>query len=227
MSEHETFHIEAADGGTLRVDASMEIEVTSHLWLRWVDIAIDRETEAQRARTMAYADRTNRGSDFATGIETECNASMQAVVSAAFALEAFHKAVQRLLTSPLPRQPSASLNVLQSLTNGFQISGMFIQQWQQDIPVLFDSRNNVVHYSEQPGLQPTHPLGMPTSRLHAEYTIEKSNHSLDLVLEIFSTCVSQPNPTHKALVTYVADKIPAVQDRVQRRYAIRNPPNTP
>lgn len=220
--------VEVSDEGTITSSESVSVVVTTHLWLRWADIAIQREHEARSARSKANATKAGGGSDFVVAIDNELDASMQAIVSAAFAIDAFYSAVKPHITIPPVTGQAWEKNgtarharIIETLKAGFQTHGTGSQKWTK-LKSLFKLRDGVVHYPESANNQLQHPLGIPLSPLHVAYRLEEAELSLDLMLEIFELCISNPRLQNRALQEYVKNIGNSVQQRVQIRAASRN-----
>jgi hypothetical protein len=178
--------IEVQDEGHVLETAG--IQVSTHLWYLWTEVALDHEWLAMRARRAYEADRRD-----VAPLEEEMKASLVAVAGVTHCLDALQNEVAALgvLSSSTQervksRELKAHTAVYRTLLETFGSPGLG-PDVQGGLSELYRLRNEVVHQRPSSGEIVVHPaLGMRTTPAAARYTVERATRALDLLFRISS-----------------------------------------
>ena len=207
---------ELADAAALD-DESPTIRVLDNLWLSWVIIAAQQAGIACAARERSVRDASEMG----TAIGDEFAASLVAVTSSAFSLEAlsnyFREHLGVVIADEVTRARKAEsesgrvpafARVVDAIRTGSHHEGLRSEDWEADVEHLFDLRNDVVHFrAEWHGTTP-HPNGQTNvSPSHAVYAAEVAARSVDLAIDTIAACLQRPRPECSEVVTW-AESMP-------------------
>lgn len=164
------------------------VQVSTHLWYVWTEVALEHEWLAKRARRAYEADRR----DVAL-LEDEMKASLVAVTGVTHCLDALQNEVAALnalsddtLERWKKRRPRAQTAVYQTLLETFRSPGLG-SDVERGLDDLYHLRNEVVHQRPTSDEIVAHPaLGMRTTPATARYTVERATQALDLLFRILS-----------------------------------------
>jgi hypothetical protein len=184
---------------------AVTVRASSHFWIAWSRIAAEQRDESRRARSELLT--LPVGGELVLGLEREWHASLVAVAAAAFAIDSFYEEVKSDI--PLPQATvsawqskgtARASRIIETLKRGFTI-GRQASQWTSDLQRLYHLRDTVVH--QRPALEPTmeHPSGRTKVAAEmATYSLEEASASVNLALDIISTCLMSPRPRLSQLV---------------------------
>lgn len=83
--------------------------------------------------------------------------------------------------------------IVLALEGCFELNPQKVESWHPQLERLFAiKRNAVVHFKEPSRALEVHPLGFRTSPEHCEYTLEEGDLSVELLLDVLTTCGSSP-----------------------------------
>jgi hypothetical protein len=179
-----------ADEGSAVEGLTIESQV--RLWILWSNIAVNHEGEASRARQRA-TELKKRGGHFADDLNREFESVLVTVTACANALEALYGGL--LAQAPTRARPDNERpdwrKVWLTLDACFDLGSLEQATWPDRFEYLFKiKRNTIVHFKEPSRPLAPHPLGITTSPEYAEYALEAANESVDLLLEVLTTCAS-------------------------------------
>ncbi len=166
-------------------------------------------------------DRANpqEGQKFAEALGRETRSSMIAVSAAAHAIDAFYGATKRYIPIPkatldawLAGRTRRRSQILETLKLGFTLRSKG-NSWCIEFSWLFDARDAAVHFEEQAQDFVPHPTGTSTTKEHVTYSLESAKRSVDLLLDVLSTCQQNPKRRHAELAAYVS----AFGDSIEQR----------
>lgn len=169
-----------------RVLDTAGIEVSTHLWYVWTEIAIEHEWLAKRARRLYEADRSA-----VVPLEDEMKASLVAVTGVTHCLDALQNEIAALgvlsgdtLARWQRHKPRAHTAVFQTFQKTFPSAGLD-HGVERGLEELYRLRNEVVHQRPTSGPIVEHPaLGMRTTPAAARYTVECATQAVDLLFHI-------------------------------------------
>jgi hypothetical protein len=189
---------------------SVAIKSQVRLWILWSNIAVRHEAEAAKARQSAK-ERNERRGFIGDYLNREFESVLVAVTACANALEALYGGLftqAPMLARPDDERPDWR-KVWLTLDACFYLGPHARNTWPGRFEHLFKTkRNTIVHFKEPSRPLASHPLGIRTSPEYAEYALEQANESVDLLLEVLSTCASSQskNPEvdtyHEDIKTY-------------------------
>ncbi len=195
------------------------ISIRSHLWINWAEIAIENEAVARHARHELYP------KDPSEGLRAEMHAGMIAVSASAHALDALYGELQEMI--PLPeswrrkepktcRGPARHARIVETLKLGFAL-GKAAVEWPPRFEWLFDLRDSAVHF--EGGFRPPvpHPVGVHTADTNVSYALESAQSTVDLLLEVLSTCAASPRDQLPSIVKWASDMTPTVEHLTSMR----------
>jgi len=183
--------IEVQDEGHVLETAG--IQVSTHLWSLWTEVALDHEWLAKRARRAYEAHRPD-----VAPLEEEMKASLVAVAGVTHCLDALQNEVAALGVLPSSTQEKiksrklkAHTAVYRTLLETFGSPGLEPDVLER-LSELYHLRNEVVHQRPSYGEIVVHPvLGMRTTPAAARYTVERATWALDLLFRILSAIVTE------------------------------------
>lgn len=201
---------------------AVSISVSANLWLAWLNIAIERATEARRIRTEMLLLR-DQGGEIAGLIGDEFQASIVAVAASAHALDALYGSVvipqnvrDQWRTSGKGKRVG---HIQEALKAVFEL-GAVSKGWVPDFEWLFGLRDAAAHALEVAEPVVPHPAGVSTAPVYVSYSLESAERAVSFALAVFRWCVDHPRPAIPGAVRWSADMRPFVED-LERRWRDR------
>jgi hypothetical protein len=184
---------------TARVEVpSVRILMRTHLWMSWTRIAIDHEMLAKAARGELKQAAPEERDGFM--LQGEADAALVAICAAAFALEAFTRELDDLITPPpatlaawQDNPPPADRQVLELLKLAVDPRGL-VAMWTRELAWLFGVRGAAVHYEGANEPTQPHPVGINVSVAQVTHSLENATRAVDLLLGILERCRDRPKP---------------------------------
>jgi hypothetical protein len=188
--------------GTLAASATAQampigIKMRSRLMLHRAMIAIDQERVARKARERL--EREHAASLDATQMTAELHAATIGIAACAHSLDALYTELAELVGPDTlaeweeTRRGGRWAEVAGILALSFDVD---VDQWRPRLRTLFVGRRNpVIHPKAKDKTPEKHPT-LPTqvAAEYVVYSIESAEESVDLLIEILSTCVDAPKP---------------------------------
>lgn len=202
--------------GIARSSGSATAQLKHSLWVTWSELAIEHEATAWGARSRALS--ASGPADRSDPMEDEFKSSLQAVTTAALALDALYVPVKQLApiasTNPAPvcprNRPARAGLIREALKRAFSV-GTLNKRWVQEFKWLFALRDGAVHYRESAEDPAPHPRGMSVSKAYSTYRAEDAKRAVDLLMEVLHSAAEQPRPNLKDAVKWSADVKPSVR----------------
>lgn len=200
MSDSEIHNAQANAGPAAGQAAAPKpsIQVIAHMWITWAELAIEHDRESRIERNAMMGEYA-KGGNFAVILGRETAEAVLAICSASFAMDALIGAWARLVMDPTivakwespraksPMLASRTLEVLKRSVGASASADSLAQQWK----LVFDRRNDVVHYAEQPGSLVPHPAGIGrTAEVNATYCQENATAAVDLLMTTLDVVAS-------------------------------------
>lgn len=200
---------------------ALTIKSQVRLWILWSNIAVRNESEAFRARQRAIEINERRG-HIGDELNLEFESALVTVTACANALEALYGGL--LAAAPTLARPDHERpdwrKVWQTLDACFALSPDKAT-WPDRFKELFETkRNTIVHFKEPSRPLAPHPLGITTSAEYGEYSLEAAKESVDLLLEVLTTCASSQG-RNTEIDTYSKDIKTYVPALVHDRHKFR------
>jgi hypothetical protein len=184
---------------TVRVEVpSPNILMRTHLWQSWARIAIDHEAMAKAAREELERAAPEERDGYM--LQREADAGLVTICAAAFAVEAFSRQLDELVTVPPEVQEAWRRNrtpaegrVLELLKLAVDARGL-VDQWTRELFWLFGIRGGAVHYRGATEPVQAHPVGIDVSVAQMTFSPENATRAVDLLVGILERCRDQPKP---------------------------------
>jgi hypothetical protein len=179
-------------------DTAMPVSIAmrTRMMLHWAQIAVEQEHLARRARREL---ERQHAADESPSLRKELRPAMIAVAASAHALDALYAELAELVgpetlaTWETSRRGGRWAEIAAILELSFVVD---VDPWRPRLKTLFvERRNPVVH--PKANLKPVvkHPaLPSNVAAEYVTYSVESAQESLDLLLEILSTCAESPRP---------------------------------
>jgi hypothetical protein len=177
------------------------IQITTHLWITWGEVAIQSTHRAAAARARGQATQGDPGrTGLSEALGEETADAMVALCAAAFAVEAVISAVARIVIPTLAQKwetagqlPKAIGRVREVLKNAISTqatANALADRWE---PVLA-ARSAAVHFLETRATPEPHPLGTNTAPEHVRYRLESAEVATSLLLDTLRALRGDPKP---------------------------------
>jgi hypothetical protein len=179
------------------------IEITTHLWIIWAEVAISGtgRTSAARERGERSKQTDHTGAGLSEALSEETADAMVAVCGAAFAIEAVISAIARIVIPAIARKwetpgklPKAASRVREVLKNAITAqatANVLADRWE---PVLA-ARSAAVHFLETPAAPAPHPLGTNTGPEYVRYSLETAKEATSLLLDTLRALRDDAKPS--------------------------------
>jgi hypothetical protein len=195
-----------------RLSSSVNVTLSTPLWLYWAEIAIANEK-------LALGHRASRD------IVSETKDAMVAISASAHAIDGFYGRFRDIVVpaeirekwqinrergkaAPRPNQ------LLETLKRGFKVK---IEAWRSDFEWLFEVRNAAVHFEEASKDTAEHPGlgGGHTSQDRVTYSLEPAGRAISLMLDVLDNCTASPKPAAASACKAIREHVEAlVRSRV-------------
>lgn len=202
--------------GIARSSGLPTAQLKHSLWATWSELAIEHEAAAWGARSRALS--ASGPADRSEPMEDEFRASLQAVTTAAFALDALHVPVKAIAeragagqAGSGPGRGARREAILREALKAVFLVGRLNNRWVREFKWLFNLRGGAVHYGESAEDPAPHPLGLSVSKAHSTYRAEAATRAVDLLMEVLHSAAEQPRPNLKDAVKWSADIKPSVR----------------
>jgi hypothetical protein len=196
-----------------RALGDVTVRVASNFWIKWAEIALEHAGAAKDARRRA--DEASAGSrERSEAFGDELGAGLVAVTSAAFAIDAWYKAIERMVALP-PHliaawskcgAPSRSAKVMETLRAGFNL-GSAGSRWGRAIKDLYRLRDHAVHFESVFHEAQPHPTGKSNvSRENVIYSADAAANAADLAVDVVTVCMASPRPMNPDLRKWCGER---------------------
>jgi hypothetical protein len=161
---------------------TISIAAATEMWIQWTWIALEHRDNARTAHDRDGAPPASNA---------ELQASMIAIVAAAFAIDGFATIVEEAGTSPSSADdwPGRAVDVWETLRANFNV-GTHTQTWPRSLKELWKLRSHgggLAHPRTVAGEPaPFPPFVQAPARM--TYTVDNASHSTALMVEIFTAC---------------------------------------
>lgn len=209
-----------AHAGVAEVFAAAEsasIQTTTHLWLIWADVAVDRALAARSARNAAL--RASDSAEVSRWMRQEFDASLVAVAASAHALDALYGSTavpQSVRNEWVDRDTPRQGKIREALKLVFD-TGPVNAPWVTEFKWLFKLRDAAAHAREHPRQTVPHPLGTHTAAEFVDYSKESAVRAVDLMLVVIRWCADHPRPSRPTAVQWAAAHRPDIA-RLESRW---------
>jgi hypothetical protein len=194
---------------------SLEVQIRAHLFLTWAEIAFAQEAVCNEVRHEAKAAK-KVGGNLAPFMDGELRASILAITSAAFCLEAFAFELESLPGAESARQNARSMVekarqesrkgrvpddklVLSYLKAGYNLDETATKTWPNDLRALYHTRGDAVHFKakfHKPKSESFYGYG---SSVHATFSRTAARRAVNTMVKVLTTCLANPTPASEPL----------------------------
>jgi hypothetical protein len=197
------------------VTGSIQVLMKTHLWVRWAEIALAQRALARQGRQALL---TQQATGSSLDITAEWDPAIISVAGSSHAIDAFYGEAKEFIAVPDALAQAWEKNrtgrperIQETLKLGFQI-GRHARRWKTEFDWLFDLRDAAVHHTSDAAPSVPHPV-LPTnvSPEVRDYSVEAADRAVQLMLEVFATCLSSPRPALAELTKWATDLRPSVQ----------------
>lgn len=195
-------------GSMAGTGGAVAVQVSTDLWMTWVEIAIEEAHRTQQARDSVNAAAP---SDLAVALLGELKRAVVAVTAAAFAIDAWYIAVSPFISLPPDlvsawsrSKPRHAGRMLETLKHGFAL-GPAGARWGKAMRQAFKLRDAAVHHTSRLQTPGPHPSGRShVASENRTYTAEQATASADFAIEVVSTCIASPRASNLPLSQWCA-----------------------
>jgi hypothetical protein len=200
----------------LRMEAAVTahpggILITVSLWFIWLEVAVERATEARRIRAEMVR-LQGEGKPIADFLNPEFEASVVTIAACAHALDALYGS-QVIPDNARNHGQNRPGKIREALKRTFN-TGPVNTLWVDEFANLFDLRDAAVHAGETPSIPELHPIAGYTAKENTIYSMEAAEHAVDFALSVFRWCIDHPRA---AATSWAASAEPLVSQLEQRR----------
>jgi hypothetical protein len=193
-------HVKAGTVAATAWAGPASVLVRTRFVFLWAEVAIEQELRAREGREQIERTQATREERF--NMKAELQPAMIAVAACAHSLDALYAELAEQVGRPETRAKGKRrrgrwtkiADVLELSVNAG------VDEWRSRLQNLFKKlRNPAVHpdaKDERPVPHPALPTNVPPA--YAIYCVESVKESVDLLLEILSTCVESPRPNIEA-----------------------------
>jgi hypothetical protein len=186
------------------------ILITVSLWFIWLEVAVERATEARRMRA-EMARLQGEGEQFADFLNLEFEASVVSIAACAHALDALYGS-QVIPATARNHGQNRPGRIREALKRTFN-TGPVNRPWVDEFERLFDLRDAAVHAGETPSVPELHPIAGYTARENTIYSLETAERAVDFTLSVFRWCIDHPRPGAESWVASVEPLVSQLEQR--------------
>jgi hypothetical protein len=201
------------------IQSSMEVHVSFDVCPSWLDIARRHFLDADVSRQqLVSAWQTPDDERVRVALENEFESSMQAIISAAIAMDAFYASVKERIEIPQTvreawknKRTARHAQISEVLRLAFKISSESFETVKTGLKQLMKFRDNGVH----PPVEHTAPIQHPVLQVGTEwrfiaFRVENAKAAVQLSLSIIAQLLNRPKANFPELVRYCEGVRPRV-----------------
>ncbi|MGH3130042.1 MAG: hypothetical protein ACRDNX_04425 [Gaiellaceae bacterium] len=183
----------------------------------WLLIAEQASVESERVHEDAVETPLDDNEGFSKALEREFRASLVAVVSAAFAIEAFYRSVLEHAPETRVEAGTQDARIFETLKRAFALPAAQHRAIRENIRVIFRLRDQAVHPHAtwvKPVRHPVFNVGMEPRFVN--YRAEHAVNALLLARKVIAFCLRKPKPKYVDLVAWcepLKDLVPEPSQR--------------
>jgi hypothetical protein len=204
-----------ADRG--QANDGLQIMIIHALWVQWGEIAVEREASAREARALLVAQHRH-GQAYGSAFDAEFTASLVAVSAVAHALDAMYgQLITETIRAAGPKSGvGREAHIRECLKRRFD-TGKRDRHWVAEFGWLFGLRDAAVHARVELLPPAAHPSGIGRSgQMTADYSTDAAMRAVDLLIDVFTTCVANPKPNDQEAKNWATSYDPTVQSLLMK-----------
>ena len=203
MSEfaHRRSEYRAAEVRAGRRSPGVSITLHQNMWARWIEVAVDQELRAVQDITKLLEGDVSRLTD-------EFHASLLAVTSSAYSIEALYAEVKYRIPPPTRRAPARDSLLAGAFGTAFGLPETELRQMMSHFQWLFRLRDQAVHPYTKPAVPEYHPAGINTGKENAAFNAVTSGRAVDAAMLLLDTAASPPAPLNRWIERWVESRAP-------------------
>ncbi|WJV48893.1 hypothetical protein [Streptomyces flavofungini] len=196
---------------------SASIQTTTHLWLIWATITVDRGIAARRARHAALLESDS--AEVSRCMRQEFDASLVAVADAVHALDALYgsTAVPQTTRDTWRGKGTKRHGKIREALKSLFETGPVQTKWVTDFEWLFDLRDAAAHPKESPQETVPHPLGTHSAPTFVDYSMESAIKACEITLAVLRRCTDNPRSSQPTALKWAAAHEPDIAE-LERRW---------
>jgi hypothetical protein len=187
------------------------ISIKHHAWISWLQVAIEHEPFAWKARLEWKSGQQD------VPMDREFKPALIATTAVSFALDALYEAMKPLISPPI--QAASRWAFIAETLKRATVDGRTSSKWPSQIKSLFADRDHAVHFGETFQAPVPHPRGTNVSPELITWSPESASQAVDLGLQVVDTLVRQPRP---AIKQWAEDFRQAVEDLLEQRRRLKS-----
>jgi hypothetical protein len=192
-------HVKAGTATAAAWAGPASVLVRTRFVFLWAEVAIEQELRAREGRAQLERVHATREEPF--NMRAELQPAMIGVAACAHSLDALYAELAELVEPETPTKRKHRRGRWARIADVLALSvNADVHEWRPRLRKLFEKlRNPAVHPNatdERPVPHPVLPTNVPPA--YAVYCVESVKESVDLLLEILSTCVRSPRPSIEA-----------------------------
>ncbi len=156
-------------------------------WIYWLQAAEQQTAAARNWREISDKDLPI-GEELLEAVLEELPAAMQAISSAAFAVDGFDGAVADLVALPKVSAPRPK-QIVERLGSVVELQGGNVKDYEDELRWLFDTRNKSVHGAVWKDPAFRHRSGLSISAAQREFCLENAERALDIGRRFIASCL--------------------------------------
>ncbi|WP_143091546.1 hypothetical protein [Lentzea albida] len=170
------------------------------MWARWLEVAVEHELLAREAFPELLAKAKS------DAILREFRASLVAVTSSAYTVEAFFGDIKYLLPAPTTKPNKRHLMLSSAFKLAFGMSDSEHSRLQHDLAWLFELRDQAAHpYTESEPAQ-EHPAGFYTGAECCKFNAVTSGRAVDIALAVLKYADPPTSPANRWIERWTQER---------------------
>lgn len=222
--------------GTGDIDTHLVLHAALDVTPHWLGIAVSHLTAAERAHSkVAPAWQAQNNDEIRGALEAEFTSSMQAMMAAAIAIDAFYAAVKERLDLPAStlkawreKGTTRHRQVYEVVRRGFKIGNAALPKIEEALREIYRFRDLAVHPDPKLSEPLMHPdlTGVGTEWRFIYFRYENAKPLVNVALSMVVQLLDAPKERNKALSRYAKEAAPMTKplvDEWESRYGALYP----
>jgi hypothetical protein len=216
------------DADTAGSTEALSVLITSHLWITWLNVAIERVHQARSVRDKVVL-LAAEGQNISPLLGLEFEASVVAVAASASALDALYGSAV-IPANARDHGTNRPGKIREALKHVFD-TGQVNTVWVGEFNWLFDLRDAAVHAGDTPPSPPPrrprpllqapkppapHPIAGSAAQELSHYSVDSAERAVKFALSVFRWCVDHPRPKDPNAPRWAAEMLAVIEELEQR-----------
>lgn len=184
------------------------VMLQQNMWARWIEVAVDQELRAVRAFIPLLEGSANSLMD-------EFHASLLAVTSAAYTIEALYADVKYRVPPPQQRPRARDSQLAGIFCTAFGLTDTTVHGLEAELRWLFELRDLAVHPYTEPALPERHPAGINTGKENSAFNAVVSGRAVGAALRLLDIAANPPAPYGRWIERWAETREPYMRNVVR------------